>query len=87
MDLVLEIINKDPDKIMVIFGKTFQCISVYLVAEIWDVLIIDGDKLFNMFKVTVGEILCILESLFNSSMLVRMIFKTSLYFFCVKGIL
>ena len=45
MDLVLDLINKD--------GKIFQCLSLYCLKLIWDILIIDGDKLLNMFTVIV----------------------------------
>ena len=53
MDLVLEVINKDTDKILVQFGNILQCLGVYWVDETWDILIIDAENDLNMLTVNV----------------------------------
>ena len=52
-DLVLEVSNKDPDNDMVPFGKILECLGVCWVAENWDILIIDVEKVLNMFTIIV----------------------------------
>ena len=50
---VSKVRNKDTDKILVPFGKIPQYPRACWVAEIWYVLIIDDDKVLNMFTVIV----------------------------------
>ena len=54
MDSVLELSNADPYKVLVPFGKIYQFLVVSWVAEIRDVLIVDGEKFFNMFTFIVN---------------------------------
>ena len=54
IEYVLKKGNKGQDDIMVPFGKRLQCLGVCLVTDIWDILISDGDKVFNTFTITVS---------------------------------
>ena len=51
MDLVLEVINKDPDKILVPYGKRLQWLGRYLLMKVWDIYVSDVYKVLNIFTV------------------------------------
>ena len=51
MDLILEVINKYTDKILLQFGNIFQCLGLCWVSDIGGILIVDGEKVLNMFTV------------------------------------
>ena len=53
MDLVLQAINKYLDNIMVPFGKLFIYLCVCWLAEIWDIFIINYNKVLSVFTVIV----------------------------------
>ena len=55
MDFALEVSNKYSDNILAQFIKIFQWLGVCWVEDIWNTLIIDGEKVLNMFKVIVDQ--------------------------------
>ena len=48
MDSISKFINKYMHKILLPFENILQCIGVYWVANIWDVLIVYGNKVLNI---------------------------------------
>ena len=56
MDLVVEVIYKDVDKILVTYGNIFQCLGAYLVKNVQDICISIFNKVLNTIKTIVVSI-------------------------------
>ena len=53
MDLVVEVINKDTNKIMAPYGKISQCLDGYFSTNVWDIRISGVNKVLNKMTIIV----------------------------------
>ena len=56
MNLVLEVINKDPDEVILPYGKIFQCLVEFFVTNIWDIRVSGVYKILNTITVIMNLI-------------------------------